>query len=199
MVRLKFIRATLLSDKIEIPFTPVGFNRLASFLIPNPGNLIIPKVMTVKKITYKPVLTYQNRMTRLLWHEIVQQKLVLQAIQLVLPENLAKQVKHCLIKNQGLLVYTDSAVWASQLRFYSTMMQVATAPLTATPITEVLIRIITQPAGFVARTERKARLPSPEKIAELQKDSLSITDELLRLSLLELGETLLRLSRQNAK
>lgn len=155
--------------------------------------------MTVEKITYRPVLTYQNRITSLLWNQIAQQKQVLQAVQLVLPENLAKQVKHCLIKNQNLLVYTDSAVWASQLRFYSTMMIVAIAPLATVPITEVLIRIITQPVGFVTKTERKARLPSPEKIAELQKDSLSIADESLRLSLLELGETLARLSRQTAK
>jgi len=152
--------------------------------------------MTTKKITYRPALSFQNQITSHLRHQILQQKRILQAVQMVLPEQLAKQVKHCLIKEQKLLVYTDSAVWASQLRFYNSMMLVATASLNNETVTTVLIRIITQPVGFVAQSERKAKLPSPEKIAEFQKDSLNIDDESLRLALLKLGATLERLSKQ---
>ncbi len=153
--------------------------------------------MTAIKMTYRPALSFQNQITNKLRQQITQQIRILQAVQAVLPEQLATQVKHCLIKDKELLVYTHSAVWASQLRFYNTMMLAATATLTKETVTTVLIRIITQPVGFVARSERKARLPSPEKIAEFQKDSLSMTDESLRLALLSLGETLERLSKQS--
>ncbi len=154
-------------------------------------------LMTIKKITYRPVLSFQNQITSHLRHQITQQKQVLQAVQAVLPEHLAKQVRHCLIKEQKLLVYTDSAVWASQLRFYNAMMLTATEALTRETVVSVQIRITIPPSELIAHSERKARLPAPEKIAELQKDSLSIADDTLRLALLKLGATLERLSKQS--
>jgi hypothetical protein len=153
--------------------------------------------MTATKITYSPVLSFQNQITSQLHRQIAQQKQVLQAVQAVLPEHLAKQVRHCLIKDQKLLVYTDSAAWASQLRFYNTMMLTATESLTNQTLSSVQVRITISPSELIAHSERKARLPSQEKIAELQKDSLSIADDSLRLALLKLGATLERLSKQS--
>jgi hypothetical protein len=76
-------------------------------------------------------------------------------------------------------------------------MLTATATLARVKVTMVQLRIINQQVGGVRQSERKARLPSPEKIAQLQSDSTHIEDEALRLSLLKLGDTLARLSRHS--
>ncbi|MCX7067743.1 MAG: DciA family protein [Methylococcales bacterium] len=149
--------------------------------------------MTSKKITSKTPLSYQNQTMAYFHGQIGQQKRLLQAIQKLLPFDLANHVHCCLIKDKKLLLYTDSAAWASQLRFYNGVILAANELL----VDVVQIKVMTQEAGFVTQSECKARLPSSEKIAELQKDSLNIADEPLKAALLKLSATLARLSNKN--
>lgn len=151
--------------------------------------------MTIKKPSYKPFLLFQNQRIIYLHGQIAQQKQVLQTVQTLLPKQLAEQVDHCVLREQKLLVYTHSAVWASQLRFYHHEMLAAARLCTQLPITMVQVKIISQ---FIAKTRylRKAQLPSAERIEQFQKDSTYVTDENLRSALLSLGETLARLSKQ---
>jgi len=110
-----------------------------------------------------------------------------------LPADLAEHIYCCLIKDNKLLVYTDSAAWASQLRFYNAALLANIASSAAT----VQIKVMTQQVGYVARgAERKARLPCAEKIASIRNDSLTIADEPLQAALLKLSATLARLSNQ---
>jgi GMP synthase PP-ATPase subunit len=140
----------------------------------------------------KTPLSCQNSVTNYLRAQIGQQKKILVAVQAVLPPSLATQVKHCLIKDQVLLVYTDSAMWATQLRFYTEQLKNATADNVAA----VQIKIITQQAGEVAVSHRKARLPCAEQITQLEDSARSINDEDLQQSLLKLSATLARLSER---
>jgi hypothetical protein len=64
-------------------------------------------------------------------------------------------------------------------------------------VATVQIKVMTQQVGFVAHTERKARIPCAEKIECMQKDSLSIADEPLQAALLKLSATLARLSNKD--
>lgn len=147
--------------------------------------------MTAKETTCKNPLSYQNQTMAYFHGQIGQQKRLLQAIQQLLPFDLAEHIHCCLIKGNKLLLYTDSAVWASQLRFYNATLLASTEPLVAT----VQIKVITQQVGFVAESaERKARLPCAEKIECLKNDSLNIADEPLQAALLKLSATLARLS-----
>lgn len=146
--------------------------------------------MTFEKITAKSPSACKNQVTVYFYRRIAQQKQVLQTIQALLPDELAQQVHYCVVKESKLLIYTDSAIWASQLRFYQAVMLAA-----ITSVTSVQIKIIVQPVNVIEPPKRKARLPSPEKIAQLQQDSLNIADESLRLSLLKLSETLARLAK----
>lgn len=149
--------------------------------------------MSSQKITFKTPLSYQNQTMAYFHGQIGQQKRLLQTIQALLPFHLAEHIHCCLIKNNKLLVYTDSATWASQLRFYNAALLASTEPLAGT----VQIKIIPQQVGFVVQSERKPRLPCAEKIEMLQKDSLNIADEPLQAALLKLSATLARLSNKN--
>jgi hypothetical protein len=140
--------------------------------------------MAKKPPSFKPSWSFQNRTMVYFYSQIEQQQRIVQHIQAVLPYALAKQVRHCLIRDKKLLVYTDSAAWASQLRFYNSAMLAAIVPLTRTPVEILQIKIVGGQTGLVLGPKRKAKLPSIEKIESDQ----------LRLALLKLSTTLKRLS-----
>jgi len=128
------------------------------------------------------------------YSQIEQQQRILQRIQAVLPEALAKQVRHCLIRDKKLLIYTNSAAWASQLRFYNSAILAAIVPLTRTPVEIMQIKIIAGQTRLIFGPKRKAKIPSVEKIEIIRNHSLSVSDNQLRLALLRLSTTLERLS-----
>jgi hypothetical protein len=128
------------------------------------------------------------------YSQIQQQHLILQRIQAVLPEQLAKQVRHCLIRDKKLLIYTDSAAWASQLRFYNSAILAAIAPLTRTLVEIMQIKIIAGQIGLILSSKRKAKIPSLEKIENIRNHSLTVSDDQLRTALLKLSTTLERLT-----
>lgn len=145
--------------------------------------------MTAKETACKTPLSYKNQTMAYFQGQIGQQKRLLHAVQKLLPTELAAHVHCCLIRDNKLLVYTDSPAWASQLRFYHATLLANTSPAVA----DVQVKV-TQPVGFVAGAERKAQLPCPEKIECIKNDSLNIDDEPLQAALLKLSATLERLS-----
>jgi hypothetical protein len=90
--------------------------------------------MPQKLSSFKRSLSFQNRTMAFFYSQIEQQQRILQRIKAVLPEVLAKQVRHCLIRDKKLLIYTDSAAWASQLRFYKSTILASTVTLTKAPV-----------------------------------------------------------------
>jgi hypothetical protein len=89
-------------------------------------------------------------------------------------------------------------VWASQLRFYQATI-LATLALLVEGVTRMQIRIMTQQVGLVTQSERKAKLPSAEKITQLHDASLHMVDEQLRNALLSLSATLARLAKESTE
>jgi hypothetical protein len=150
--------------------------------------------MPQKPPSFKASLSFQNRTMAYFYSQIQQQHLILQRIQAVLPEPLAKQVRHCLIRDKKLLIYTDSAAWASQLRFYNSAILAAIAPLTRTLVEIMQIKIIAGQTGLILLSKRKAKLPSLEKIENIRNHSLTVSDDQLRTALLKLSTTLERLT-----
>ena len=152
--------------------------------------------MSQKPPSFKVSLSFQNRTMAYFYSQIEQQQRILQCIQAVLPEALAKQTRHCLIRDKKLLIYTDSAAWASQLRFYNSAVLEAIVPLTRAPVESMQIKIIAGRTGLILRSERKAIIPSAEKIELIRNHSLTVSDNQLRLALLKLSATLERLSSE---
>ena len=150
--------------------------------------------MPQKPLSFKVSLSFQNRTMTYFYSQIEQQQQVLQRIQAVIPEALAKQVRHCLIREKKLLVYTDSAAWASQLRFYNSVILTAVKPLSRSPVEIMQIKIIAGQTGLISGSKRKAKIPSVEKIELIRNDSLNVSDNQLKLALLKLSSTLERLS-----
>jgi hypothetical protein len=152
--------------------------------------------MAQKPELFKKSLAFPNRSMVYLYSQIEQQQRILKQIKTVLPDNLAKQTKHCLIKDHNLLVYTDSAIWASQLRFYNSAILASIQTLVKSPINNLQIKIISRASGVTETAIRKANLASLEGIdlILIRTHSLSISDDKLSVALLKLSTTLKRLA-----
>jgi len=153
--------------------------------------------MPKKPTSFNAPLSCQNRTITYYYHQIERQKRILQHIQSVLPAALAKQARHCLIRDKTLLIYTDSAIWATQLRFYNKIILASIAQLSSEPVETIQIKIITESTGLSPQTARKARIPSAATIKIIRNDGLGVFDNQLKQALLKLSSTLERLSSKS--
>ncbi|MDP2903827.1 MAG: DUF721 domain-containing protein [Methylovulum sp.] len=153
--------------------------------------------MLKKSSPFNAPLSCQNKTIAYYHQQIQQQKRILQHIQAVLPDTLAKQTRHCLIKDKKLLIYTDSAIWATQLRFYSTIILAGITQQSPEPVETIQIKIVTESTGVSPTTTRKAKIPSATTIEAMRNDSLIVRDHQLQQALLKLSATLQRLSGKN--
>jgi hypothetical protein len=99
-----------------------------------------------------------------------------------------------LIKDQKLVIFTDSATWASQLRFYQKVILASIEQLTRTPIETVQVKLIREQTGLSLQRTIQAVIPSTDTIAFIQSQGQRSEDQSLKTALLKLSATLKRLS-----
>lgn len=150
--------------------------------------------MTKKPIYFKTALSYPNRSIAHFYSQIEQQKQVLQCIHGVLPPAIAQHTLHCVINGKKLLVYTDTAAWASQLRFYNSAILAAIAPVTRESVSIMQIKTGVEVLQSTP-PRRKPNIPSAENIDFIRNHSLTVPDEQLKGALLKLSATLEKLSK----
>ena len=93
--------------------------------------------------------------------QLLQQQQLLVLVKSVLPVNLADHAQYCVISGNKVLIYTDNAVWASQLRFHhSTLMETITGRNRYVHIEQLQIRILAVNSGLP--TPRFPKIPTQE-------------------------------------
>jgi hypothetical protein len=150
--------------------------------------------MAKKHTPFKAALSFPNRTIAYFYSRIEQQNQVLHRIHEVLPAVIAKHAIHCVINGKKLLIYTDTAAWASQLRFYNSAILAAIAPVTRESVSIMQIKVRAESFSALAKPERKPIIPSADKITLIHEQGLSVSDEQLKQSLLKLSATLTKLS-----
>ncbi len=150
--------------------------------------------MAKKTTPFKAALSFPNRTIAHFYSQIEQQKQVLQRIHAVLPITLAEHALHCVINGKKLLIYTDTAAWASQLRFYNSAILAAIAPVTRESISIMQIKVRMEMLTKISLPGRTPIIPSAEKIAFIHNHSLTVSDEQLKLALQRLSATLAKRS-----
>jgi hypothetical protein len=145
-------------------------------------------------MAFKLAQSFQNRPLDTLQSRLNQQQSLLQGIRSELPPSLANHVLHCVVNEEKLLLYTDSAVWASQLRFLKQEILQAASKVQQAPLDKLHIRILADQINESPRTGRKANLPSEEKIAMIREQANNIQDSQLEQALQRLSTTLARLA-----
>lgn len=142
-------------------------------------------------MAFRLAQTFQNRSLAAVQGRLGQQQALLQRIRNKLPPELAHHLLHCVADRNKLVLYTDSAVWASQLRFYKQAVLDATQAAEH-PCDKMLVRLADRMEAN-PRSPDKAQLPSAENIALLQKSADELGDSQLQQALRRLGATLAKL------
>ena len=151
-------------------------------------------LMTKKTSSFKTALSFKSRAITHLYIQIEQQKQILRCIHGILPVAMAKHVQHCVVNGKKLLIYTDTAAWASQLRFYNSTILKAIAPLTGVSVSMMQVKIMVEMSRSLPPS-RKPIIPSAENIGFIHSHGLTVSDEQLKLALLKLSATLAKLSK----
>ncbi|MCK9607746.1 MAG: DUF721 domain-containing protein [Methylomonas sp.] len=141
-----------------------------------------------KKPLFKSAMDFNGRPLAMCLEKIAEQKQLLNRVQNSLPADIAEHAIHCVLSNSRLLVYTDSAVWASQIRFFN--QEILNNLLTSgrQNISSVQIRIILSPKQ--SANKRGMCLPSAETINDVFGRVDDNSSDALDLALAKLGHTL---------
>lgn len=92
-------------------------------------------------MSFKPISEFHSQTLDKLFLQVEKQKDLLSIVKNALPEHLSERILNCVIHDETLLIYSDAAIWASQLRFYQSAILEATSSFIDFPITRVKVRL----------------------------------------------------------
>jgi len=145
-------------------------------------------------MTFKLAQSIQNRTLTAYQFRLNQQLQLLRHIRNNLPHPLADHVIHCVLNEKRLVIYTDSAAWASQLRFHKDQILQAVCKARNEPLEKLQVRILTDQISEKRDQHRKANLPSAEKIGLIRKEGNNLRDSQLGRAFQKLSATLAKLA-----
>ncbi|MGR8934635.1 MAG: DciA family protein [Gammaproteobacteria bacterium] len=144
--------------------------------------------LEINNKTFKSVRAYATTALAVQLHK---HQALLAIVRGALPAKLAVHAADCVLSERKLLVYTDSANWASQLRFHNGVILAAVNA--AGEAIEVVVTRIQPPVEKSRAITHHAQLPSAKHIEIIRDAAHNIADERLKAALERLGATLKRL------
>ncbi len=161
------------------------------YILEHSDLLTIIFLMSKNYSSFKPMLTSANRVLGPFANQLEKQAQLLALVKSVLPSDLVNYAQYCVISDQKVLIYTDSAVWASQLRFYTRAMfeLIKSHSASVRYIEQVQIRILPSMPDQ-ASSPNKAIVPSAKTTSEIRKDILGDSEDPLYQALSRLCSTL---------
>jgi hypothetical protein len=145
--------------------------------------------MVTQTARFKLALTHQNKILANYQSQLQQQQWLLDIMRSVLPDTLKSHARYCVIANRCVSVYTPSAVWASQLRFYTnTMLDAILKWRQYAYVEKVHIRILNA-MPVVTAVFRQPKIPPMPIIKQIGAARSNQTDA-LGLALTNLSKTL---------
>ncbi|MCK5898691.1 MAG: DUF721 domain-containing protein [Methylococcales bacterium] len=138
--------------------------------------------------TFKTVKTYHLQIIQKHQQKIKQHLSILKIIKKSVTKPLGEHILHCTISNDMLLIYTDTALWASQLHFYQPTILKALNLNNFSTLKSLRIKIISPKTS--QKNNVSLERPSEKNIALVRHCSDSMQDEKLKKVLLKLSQTL---------
>lgn len=151
--------------------------------------------MRKKNNSFKAIQGYEGKILAQYAYRISVHSKLLQTIKSILPASLSTHALHCVVSERKVSLYTDSAAWSSQLRFYHQAMLKAITSSNQGNFETIQIKII--PKTTQLDNKEKPILPSTANINSLLGQAENQTDETLKVALLNLGNTLKKSNKRN--
>jgi len=145
--------------------------------------------------TFKPATTFDSQPLAL-WLSILQEQAkLLHSIQKNLPAQAAQAIKQCVVSEKQLILYVESASWASQLRFLQDKIMAGLIESGVTQVKGLQIKLLANRQTTVKK--RSPQLPSEAILEHLKTAYAGNSEDVLGLALGNLTLTLAK--RQSAK
>ena len=144
----------------------------------------------MKKTNYnfKRSLSYDNRILATILANVEKNRHLLTLTQSCLPDTISTHIIGSVIEQTKLIVYVESAVWATKLRFHGKSLLRKINKFNLPVIDKVIVRITTELRGDNAR-HRLPNSPASTSITAIQHSAQGTEGELQK-SLFRLSETL---------
>lgn len=141
-----------------------------------------------KKTAFRSALDYDGRPLAVCLEKIAEQNRLLHIVRTALPPSIAEHADHCVVSAARLLIYTTSAAWASQIRFFNQAILNKLHESGQQKITHVQVKILLQPDE--PKRGRVARLPSGEIVQAVFGQMNENSEDVLDKALAKLAKTL---------
>lgn len=141
-----------------------------------------------KKTAFKSALDFDGRPMAICLEKIAEQKRLLRDVQSLLPEPIAEHALHCVVSDTRVIIYTDSAVWASQIRFFHGVILNKIQDSGQRKITNVQIKVL-PPVNPLNRV-RQVRMPAAETVQALLGQVDEGSNDALDRAMAKLAKTL---------
>lgn len=146
--------------------------------------------MASNKPAFKSALTYGSGHMALCLARIAEQQRLLELVRSALPTDIAPQAKHCVISGNKLIIYSQSAGFAAQIRFFQQAILNKLRESGQRNIDQCQLKLLF--ADGLAKTRPAKALPSEEMVQTLIRAAGDNGEDELSASLLKLGKTLQR-------
>jgi hypothetical protein len=150
-----------------------------------------------RKNVFKTALDFDNKQLNLCLAQITAQQALLAIVRTALPADIALHAVHCVASGSQLLLYCDSASWASQIRFFNRAILDKLHGAGHPYIVRLQVRIV-PPMAEPIRRKRTPRLPSADNVGLIAQQFNSADEQdVLATALTRLGATLAKRLREN--
>lgn len=139
------------------------------------------------QIFFQTPWQYENKVLRYYQQQLQEQAKLLASVKTALPAQLVSAALYCVASGDKLIVYTDSAAWASQLRFYSPQILASAG---GRGFATVKVKIITKTAPV---PPSPIKIPSKQTVTLLATQAQNQRDSHLQSALARLASTLRKL------
>ncbi|MBD9359265.1 DUF721 domain-containing protein [Methylomonas sp. EbB] len=146
---------------------------------------------------FRTALDFDNKQLNLCLVKITAQQALLAIVRAALPAEIAPHAQHCVVSGAQMLLYCDSASWASQIRFFNRAILDKLHAAGHPYIVRLQVRIV-PPIAEPVRPKRTPRLPSAENVGLIaQQFKLADEQDVLAAALTRLGATLAKRLRED--
>lgn len=143
--------------------------------------------------SFKLATKLQDKLLSKVHTQLTQQQQLLYIIKAALPESLAKQIHYTVINQNKAVIFSSSAAYATQLRFYATgLLHSLSQHKSFAHIDQILIRLLLNSSAMISEP-RTANMPSTETIRLLAESRRSNSNDNLAQALQSLSRTLEKL------
>lgn len=141
-----------------------------------------------KKPVFKSAMQFDSRLLTVFMEKVAEQNQLLGVVRAALPPSIAEHADSCVLSGARLLIYTESAAWASQIRFYSQAILNKLSESGQQKITNIRVKVLLHPEE--PKTRRFLHLPSSETVRMVFGHLDEKSDDELAKALAKLGKTL---------